>query len=331
MKNFSDTNIQNLDSEHPLDDVVANTMTTIARKGRGFVLDTAAGSVDKLNYLRGLLTRAITEKTATDRAKALNSIEVMDAIDGTIRALAQPVIEVREALKPHDEWEAPVAWRDHKLQDTDSFIRYSLRYGTQENSLVLFDKSKFTLVINERVERGLRETIDMEVSFSDDWKEWSTILNKPLGHKDLLVFCMKHEHNFVMGGVLASMQSMKINAVINVESDIRDEGNEVGIMIKTNAGEELRRFPKQFDIVLPILEQDVGEDVRQMVKLRLNTQLPDDGKSGATFTIFCSEWKQILVERVRQEGARVRDSLPDWTVVHGTYGIEARKIGTVKE
>ena len=314
----------------PIDDLTAALMTTIARKGRGFTLDTAAGSLQRLLPLRQRLfdaQHAIAQQEEGNTETPLNLTALAEEIDDTLNALAQPVIEVRESLKPHDEYEKLADWRDHALHDTESFIAYASRYGTKERSLVLFDKSKFTLVIDELAERGDRETIDMAVVFSPDWIAWGNMLNKPLKHRELLNFALRQEHNFNEGGVLASMQSMRINSVVNLESDIRDDGNNIGITIKTNAGEELRKFPKQFTLNLPVLEQDIDSDILTVAKIRLNIALPTEAKDGPVFTLYCSAWDQVAISRIRAEGDVVRKALKDWTVVHGAFKTSRRTLG----
>lgn len=237
-------------------------------------------------------------------------------------------IEVKESLPTHDEWQAPAAYRAHLIEDTESFIAYCLRYGDPKDSLVLYSDACAVLSVKEEVDRGNRELIRLPFSESTDWKDWSAILGKSQSHKDLLRFLMTHEHNLADPVVLKSMQSMKINSTVNIESDIRDEGNSVGIFVKTNAGDELKKFPKQFEIRLPVLDQDGnGEESDAEAPIRLDVRLPDDPKQGPSFTLFCSVWKQIKRGRIDAEGMKIHDGLTGWTVIHGMHQTTERELG----
>lgn len=236
-------------------------------------------------------------------------------------------IEVKEVLRPHDEWEAPAPYRSHSIEDTPSFVAYANRYGDSGKSLVFFDDTGATLTIDEGVSRGRRETISMHFRESTDWQEWSSQIGRPQNHRALLKFLMAHEHNLDDVEVLKSMQSMRLNSVVNVESDIKDDGQSVGIFIKTNAGEELKRFPKTFGIRLPVLDQDVtGEGDWCHAEMRLETQLPDDPKQGPAFTLHCSLWQQSKKARVDAEGEAIREGLPGWPVIHGRHSTTDRKL-----
>lgn len=246
---------------------------------------------------------------------------VLDLINGD-----KPTIEVKESLPPHDEYEPPAAYRDHTIRDTESFVDYAKRYGTQKESIVLYNTQKATLVINEFILKGQRETVELPFLTSPDWQAWSGMLNKQVSHRELMNFLMRQEHNLAGGEVLASMQSLKINSVINHESDIRDDGQTVGIMVKTSAGDELKKFPKSFDLIIPILEQDVDASRWANVEVRMNIMLPTEAKQGAMFTLICSTWPQDLILRIKKEGDAIRAGLPEWTVVHGVYEVKAREL-----
>jgi hypothetical protein len=145
------------------------------------------------------------------------------------------------------------------------------------------------------------------------------MLNRPLDHRSLLQFLLAHEVNLVDPTVLVSMASVKATSTVNYESDIRDEGKQVGILFKTTAGEELKRFPKQFDVRLPILEADEGADRVDVLTIRLEITLPDTPNEKPKFTLYCSNWRSKHKERIEREGEKIAKALDGWTVVHGKY------------
>jgi hypothetical protein len=270
-------------SDAPVDDVVANLIQTVARKGRGFVLD--------------LLEQPASQ--AGDERKV--------------------IVEVKETLRPHDEWLPSADYAAHRLNTTDSLITFAEKYGDKDKSLIFFAESGCALVVDERVGKGSREVVTLSLPTSKDWNDWGAMLNKPLEHRDLLKFLLSHESNLADPGVLMAMSSVKATSTVNYESDIRDEGKSVGVFFKTSAGDELKKFPKEFGIVLPVLEADEGRDDDAAARIRLDIQLPDGPQEKPKFSLYCSEWRATHKRRIEAEGQKLREALDGWTVVHGTY------------
>jgi hypothetical protein len=255
----------------PVDDVVANLIQTVARKGRGFVLDLA-------------------------------------------KEEGKVTVEVCESLRPHDDYLPPADHAAHQLLTTDSLITYATRYGDPKKSLVFFAEEGCSLVIDECVENGSRAVVTLDLPTSEDWDAWQGMLNRALDHRTLLQFLLAHEFNLVNPDILQSMASVKATSTVNYESDIRDEGKQVGIIFKTQAGEELKKFPKQFDVRLPILEADEGADRVDVLTIRLDITLPDSPSQKVSFTLYCSNWRSKHKERVEREGVQsgaYRDDGPE--------------------
>lgn len=228
-------------------------------------------------------------------------------------------VEVKESLPPHDDWLPPADYRAHRLETTESFINYATRYGNKDKSLVFFHADGCALVIDEQVEKGGREVVTLKLPLSADWSDWTALLASELEHRDLLKFLFKHETNLLDPTILLAMSSVKATSTVNYESDINDDGKSVGIMFKTQAGEELKRFPKQFGIRLPVLQSDEGGDRYETATLRLEIAMPDGPNEKPTFTLYCSNWRSILKARIQKEGESIGKALTGWTVVHGQY------------
>jgi hypothetical protein len=274
-------------SDAPVDDVVANLIQTVARKGRGFVLDLA-------------------------------------------KEEGKVTVEVKESLRLHDDYLPPADHAAHELLTTESLITYALRYGDPKRSLVFFAEDGCSLVLDNGVEKGSRAVVTLDLPTSEDWQAWQGVLNRALDHKTLLQFLLAHEVNLVNPDILQSMASVKATSTVNYESDIRDEGKQVGIIFKTQAGEELKRFPKQFDVRLPILEADDGADRVDVLTIRLEITMPDTPQQKVTFTLYCSNWRSKHKERVEREGGKIADALEGWTVVHGKYQVRRHELNKVE-
>jgi hypothetical protein len=171
--------------------------------------------------------------------------------------------------------------------------------------------------------RGRLEVVRMAFIRSDDWVAWGTILaNGAIDHKTLYKFLLKQEHNLTDGNLLAAVGSIRVNSTVNYESDLQEFGESVGMLFKTAAGEELKKFPKQLAIVLPVLEEDQDADRWASATVRLNVQMPAGPTDKPMFTMICSKWEQILLARIRAEGKKIVDELgSDWAgrVLHGEY------------
>lgn len=265
-----------LSSSQPVDDVVSGLLSTIHRKGRGFVLDLAS--------------------------------------EGEKR-----VIEVKESLPVRDEFEGKAAYRNHIVLDGPSLTSWIQKYGSQEKSVVLIDDVAAVAILDDTVDRGKREQVLVQWRPSDDWKDWSNLVNKDaLSHKQLHRFLLIHEHNLEDPGLLLALGSVKSTATVDHNSDIADSGRELGIVFKSTAGENLTKFPKSFKISLPVLDADSGIGTNSVATLRVEVVMPDEPMKPVALRIYCSTWKDIWRERVRKEESEIRKTLAGWLVLNGS-------------
>jgi uncharacterized protein DUF2303 len=279
---------ESLSSDRPIDDAVSRLLEAIEGKNKGFILDLAKDA---------------------DNEKHV-------------------IIEVRRPMPRHDEYQAPPAYRNHRIDTTDSFISFAKKYGDNEKSLVFVNEKRMVLVINEAIDKGNRETAIMTFTPSDDWNEWTVVQAEPHTHKQLLRFLMEHEHNLRNPELLAVMQSVRVNSTVDFESELTDAGDKVGIVYKTNKGEELKQFPKQIVIAVPVLDLDATEDVDRGVTaaLKLDIQMPEKPGEVPRFQLSCSRWHLIYRERVQAEGRKVAEALGSMSVIAGEIGVTERKI-----
>lgn len=248
----------------------------------------------------------------------------------TAREGDKVVIEVKESLPPHDEFESKTSFRDHKINDTESLIVYAKRYGDANKSLVFVSPEVCTLVLDEEVERGEREWATLTFKKSDDWNDWAKVVNKPHKHRDLGMFLLQHVHNLEDPTIVQRLMSMKASATVDHNSELNEFGtSEVGFKFKTSAGEEFAKFPREFGINIPVLDQDVGDNDKPPAKLkvRLQIEMPNGPADYVKFTPIVVEWNQAIVIRTREEIKTIRAALPEWTIVHGTFAEKDRVYG----
>jgi hypothetical protein len=240
----------------------------------------------------------------------------------------QQKILVQEALKPVDEYMPPAKGRQHTIGDTASFMTYAARYGDKAQSLVIYSDERCVLVLDESLEDGDREFATMPFARSPEFLAWARMFGASINHKALLKHLLLNTHTLVQPEVLESMRSVNINATIDNKSDIQEDAKSIGVLIKTTKGDQLKKFPKSFDVRLPVLEPDAtDEEAWRTVTVRLQVELPDDPTKGVSFLLYCTEWPMQVRERVAEEMELVRDALKDWTVVRGWAGYFQRVIG----
>ena len=221
-------------------------------------------------------------------------------------------MEVIESLPQHDEYLALAQDRRHLVDDTQSLAKFTLRYGDPKESIIFCNKDRFVLVVNDSLARGMRECVVLPLAASQDWTDWANILGKPITHREMMRYLMAHEHNLCDATILAAMSSLKVNSKINFESDVQEDKENIGFFVKTEADEELKRFPKSFNLVVPVWQQDVTDNALwRNLKIRLEVKMPSNTNEAISFILHCSELTGKIQARVEAEMTTLRKLLWD--------------------
>jgi hypothetical protein len=231
-------------------------------------------------------------------------------------------IEVVEQPPVHDEWQDRAPLRAHQINDTASLIEYAVKYGNADDSFIVYIEVEATLSLKETIERGQRDLVHLPFKVSPDWADWTQLIGRPQLHKALLTFLLNHEHNLTDPTILQSMSSFGINSKVTSKSEVKDTGASVSFIVETNGNEEMKTFPKAFQIALAVLDQDLINGAPVTVPMRLVINMPDDPTKPPTFTLFCAAWEQIRKRRIDDEAKVLKDGLDGWTVVAGIHQTE---------
>lgn len=219
----------------------------------------------------------------------------------------------------HDEWEPPVAYRAHTVEDVESLAKLAHKYSDGDQGLVLYTDEGATLVIDERKPKGHRELIRLSFAYSPEWLAWSKVLGAKLDHRDLLTHAILQQHTLKDPALLGALRCVKATFNAKLDSDLRETREEVGIVFTAAAGDELVKFPKAIDISLPVLDIDVGVQ-NFTARVRLEFKLPTEPKMPVTFQLLCPEWNSLRRQRINTEIESLKDLLGDkWTVVRGVH------------
>lgn len=237
-------------------------------------------------------------------------------------------VSVVEELAPRDEWEAPVKWRVPHIQDVPSLVEYGRKYGSAEKSIVFVNDTGAVLVLDDVKPRGEREVATLMFSYSPDYLAWQKVLQQPSTHKELLKHLLRFAHNLVEPDILASMRRLRATATVKHDSDIKDLDEEIGIVMVTSGGDDLAKFPRSFDIKIPILDDDAGnEESWERLAIRLEPVLPEQPHQPVTFLLICPGLASTVRHRIGEEIELMRGGLKDWLIVRGTHKEMARIVG----
>jgi len=289
---------------NPIDDIVAGLIDAATAKGRGFTL-------------------GVVPTTGANGERATR-------------------IEFVESLRPVDERLRLADYRDHVIRDSASLITYAQKYGTQEKSIVFVGEVKTVLVIDDTVERGLRERLHLLWRPSQQWKDWSGILDMQVDHKAMLKFMQTHEDDLDDASMLVDLQRVSSSATVNIESDVGDTGNEIKIGVKTTKGDGIAKFPKDFAIRIPVLDEDndVDEELddvlakrmaKRAIKISVEIIMPDAPMKPITFRLYTSKWQSTWRDRIRAEEKLIRSELTGWLVLKGVSSYESKEVGGDEE
>lgn len=234
---------------------------------------------------------------------------------------------VEQTLPPADEWEPPAPYRQHIVNDVDSLVAMAKKYSSAADGLILVNDAGVTLILNECPYKGKRERVTLDWEFSKAWQEWSTFVNgEPQQHKPLFKFLTRRQADLAEPEVLQAMRSIKATATVKLDSNLRDLGESVGVIFETTAGDDLVKFPKDFEVCLSVFED--GD--RATIRLNVEIGMPQEPRAPVTFMLLSEQWDRVKREAIKGELAKLRAALPDWTIVRGEHDELQRQIGRPK-
>ncbi len=239
-------------------------------------------------------------------------------------------IEVKDTQNDFYEFQRPAKGRNHLIHATESLIGFAEKYGDPKDSLILCNDERAVLVINEGVDRGEREIVTLDFAESSEWTDLLILIdhNGQIGHPLFYRTMLGLEHALIDPDILVQMRTVKSNMTVDHESDLQEDGDRIGVVMKSTKGDELKRFPKKIRFRIPVLEQDVtDEDLWKDVECRLDIHMPTEPGKSVMFGLHCSSIKLIKRGRILEERSAIQDELESFTVLYGTHQEFKRDIG----
>lgn len=286
---------------------------------------TQAGSAAGLDSARPLdqcVTALIEDARKAGRGFAMTVAQELSESEGK-------AVTFKVEKGPADEWEPPSAYRAHTIEDAESLVAYATRYGSKDKSLVVFNDTRVVLSLDEQVARGEREKATLSFAYSADWNTWAAMLaGKKVAHRDLLTFLILQQHNMDDPALLDSMRSIKATAQVKLDSDVRLEKEEVGVVFTATAGDDLVKFPRAFTVRVPVLDKDVDQQASwEELPVRVEVTLPTEPKQPVYFQLLAPTLGAVRRARITEEVQTIRDGLPGWIVVRGEHHESERTLG----
>ena len=286
---------------------------------------------DKSSIMRGtpldpVLSKLIKDAAGANRGFALGLADRMRD-DGK----TELAIRVEQVLPPVDEYERPVSWRSHAVEDVESLIAIATKYSGEEKGLILYTDEGATLCLDETKERGQRELIRLAFKHSPEFVAWRALLSQPQQHKPLLEAILKLQHTLVDPKILVAMRQVKLSWEANHESDLRVEGETFGVTFKSKAGSELIQFPRAWSVCVPVLDRDLADEAGWIaVEIKLEVEMPTRPDTPILFKLFSPRLGIAVRSRIDAELAKVRSALEGWTIARGTHNQASRHVGSQK-
>jgi hypothetical protein len=228
---------------------------------------------------------------------------------------------VEQVLPPADEWEPPVAYRQHTIEDADSLIAFATKYSDKNRGLILYNDQGVVLSLDEMKERGRREVATLRFAYSNEWQAWQKVLTAaPMDHKTLLTHLLLNQHTLQDITILESMRTVKATFTANIDSDLQMNNETVGVMFKATAGNELIRFPREFVVRLPVLDLDVEhENAWVQVPVRVEVHMPNEVQQPVRFQLLAPTLNGVRRTRINGEIRVIQEGLPEWCIVRGSH------------
>lgn len=228
-----------------------------------------------------------------------------------------------------DDFIPPSDVRKHMIEDVESFILYAKKYGDSDKSLIFYNNCGVGIVLVEVIDEGDREYATMDFESTEEYSSWDDFQSGPVGHKRLLNHMVRNSHTLEDPGILVALRDASFRSSITSASVRDDSKNEVGLVVKTEAGDGLVKFPKSIRASIPILPEDLpNPDAWVTVEFKLMILLPERPGDSITFELMCPEWSMIKRQRVGQAADVIKAELGEaWTIVRGRHNVVERRFG----
>ncbi len=312
-----------VEPDSPIDSVVARLIRKATGDGRGFAL-----SVDR--YVRPTTALVAAAGLAASASGATTDGEPAEPAPGDADRHCASIAVLEQPPTP-DEYVPFSAARRHVVEDAASFLAFCKKHGKPETSMVFYDNDRATLVVDDSIGRGIRETCTLDWAKAPEWEAWGAILaaGKTLSHKELLKFVLRWADTLDDPSIVDSLRVVRSTATVKLDSDLRQDANSVGVVMTSAAGDEVKSFPKAFIVDCPVLESNRGKTAR--FEIHLEVIMPETANQAITFLLTSPEYRSEGRRVVNDAFSEVRAGLTDWTICRGRASYVPRSVGVEAE
>lgn len=326
---MSQSQTDQLPAGNPVDAIVSRLLHNMQSTQRGFVLDLAPHMSGDLRERLKTLHTDLAEDGTTDESLLVAIDQAIDAASGTSISIAPPITP----LPLIDNRLPKAARRWHQLHDTDSFIAYCERYGKPGKSLVMVDRLRAVVILDEQITEGEREYGIYNFATSKPFDVWRGSIGQRVQHADFYDFILTNQHDVQTEKLLMHVANANVSVSVKGISLLGREQTEHGVIFKAAIDSEAVNIPGQFDIALPVLEADIA--AKEVTTFRIDlTPIPPRNpgeKPTLNFVMNCAAMTTAVQERAAVEAGVIREALgdgdEDWCVLSGAPAYMSPRMG----
>lgn len=200
--------------------------------------------------------------------------------------------------------------------DVESFVEAIKFRGTPEFTIVTIDgHNTAKAILNDQLMNRPFDTVNLSISFTDEFSEWTAITGRKLTQKQMVDFLRTREPETIedLESLIVTFQKLKTITQIIGEYENDDDGN-VHFMFKSQNGEGHASIPNIINVTIPVYESSVPfvqkiEFEVEFIRPRAETEKP-------LFVISCPRSSRYVKTASDYEMDRLRKQLSGFTLLN---------------
>lgn len=205
---------------------------------------------------------------------------------------------------------------DYKLRSMDAVIELVRERGSDENTVVFYNKSKVQVILDDTLMNRPQDRATYSFEWSDAFDEWRAIFGKPQAQKDFVDFLRRRPVGEVLEieSLIATVQ--RLNLVTEIVGDYQyDDNNNITFMFKSKDGEGSAKLPRIIIVNITLLNESAKVfDLEVELELRK----PKSENEKPLFVLTCPKLQRYTNEAVDYEIKRMKEALDGYLILAGS-------------
>lgn len=203
----------------------------------------------------------------------------------------------------------------YKLDTIDAIAELVKFRGKPETTLIFCNEKRIGIILDDSVMDRQQDVARFAFEFSDEYKEWQSVLGQQLSQKKFVDFLKLREPEEVddLDLLLGQTQNLAFATSIVGEFGYEDSNN-ITVVFKAKDVEGTAKIPQKFFIKIPLV---FGSDLKVFMEIQLDLQKPREENQRPLFNITCPKFHRYWNEAVNHETDRLKTLLSDYKIVSG--------------